>query len=69
MTSLRTMWGTSLEYIRNTFGESLALYFKAQATPHTLSYDLLDHGGVYTLSDKGKLFADGISADHFLGND
>jgi len=69
MTSLRTIWGTSLEYIRSSFGESLAVYFKAQTTPHVLSNDLLDQEGVYTLSDKGKLFADRISADLFLGND
>ncbi len=69
MTSLRTMWGTSLEYIRSSFGESLALYFKAQATPYVLSDDLLEHEGVFTLSDKGKLFADRISSDLFPGND
>ncbi|MEI8005110.1 MAG: radical SAM family heme chaperone HemW [Bacteroidota bacterium] len=69
MTSLRTMWGTRLEYIRNSFGESRALYFKAQSIPYVHSCDLLENEGIYTLSDKGKLFADRVSSDLFIGND
>jgi len=69
MTSLRTIWGTSLEHINITFGKSHAAYFKDQALPYLLNSDLIEHKGVYTLSDKGKLFADRISSDLFLEND
>jgi len=69
MTSLRTIWGTSLEHIRIIFGENLASYFKNQALPYLLSSDLLEHNGVFTLSNKGKLFADSISSDLFIDDD
>ncbi len=69
MTSLRTKWGTSLEHIRNSFGESNAAFFKDQAQKYILNSDLLENEGVFILSDKGKLFADSISSDLFLEND
>jgi oxygen-independent coproporphyrinogen-3 oxidase len=69
MTSLRTKLGISLAKIRDGFGEETASRFKIQALPYITAGDIEESDGVYTLTGKGKLFADGISAGLFLDND
>jgi oxygen-independent coproporphyrinogen-3 oxidase len=69
MISLRTIWGAHLDHIRNVFGERSASHFRDQALQYLGNSDMLEHDGVFTLSDKGKLFADKISSDLFLDND
>jgi oxygen-independent coproporphyrinogen-3 oxidase len=69
MISLRTIWGTRLDHIRNVFGERSASHFRDQALQYLGNSNMLEHDGVFTLSDKGKLFADKISSDLFLDND
>ena len=69
MVSLRTIWGVSLDHINKTFGENSALHFKTRVLKYLESEEMLEHEEIFTLSDKGKLFADKISADLFLDND
>jgi len=69
MISLRTMWGANLDHIRKEFGEIPASYFRDHAAQYLSNKDLMENDGVFTLSDKGKLFADTISSDLFLDID
>ncbi len=69
MVSLRTIWGTSLDHIKQEFGEGPASYFKDLASHFLISKDMIEHDGIFTLSENGKLFADKISSDLFLDND
>lgn len=65
MISLRTQWGCAITELRNRFGEELVLHFENEAKPYLASGDLLFADGVYTLADKGKLYADRIASDLF----
>ncbi len=69
MTSLRTIWGTNPDHIRKIFGEKAASHFMAQAHQYLENSYILEQNGIFTLSDKGKLFADRISSDLFLDTD
>lgn len=65
MTRLRTMWGISLDEVREKFGEEFLSYLLEQAKPH-LENGLLDNEeGVLHVSEKGKFLSDGIAADLF----
>lgn len=66
MVSLRTMWGSHISHITTEFGEDMASYFITQARAYILTGDIIENNGIYTLSDKGKLFTDKISSDLFL---
>lgn len=66
MTSLRTMWGVDLEYIRANFGEKYAERFKNQTKSHLLSGKMYQKGEKFILNDNGMLFADGITAEMFF---
>lgn len=66
MTSLRTMWGVDLEYIRANFGEIYAERFKNQTKSHLLSGKMYQKGEKFILNDNGMLFADGIAAEMFF---
>lgn len=63
--SLRTMWGCAATELRARFGEELLAHFENEAAPFLASGDLLFHEGVYTLADKGKLYADHIASELF----
>lgn len=66
MTSLRTMWGVDLEYIRANCGEIYAERFKNQTKSHLLSGKMYQKGEKFILNDNGMLFADGIAAEMFF---
>lgn len=66
MVSLRTMWGTDVKVIKNTFGQSYKTQFESEIKKYQISGDVEKHGDVYYLTDRGKLFADGISSDLFV---
>lgn len=66
MTSLRTIWGCDADHIGNVFGNNYRAYFIDQASKFIESQDLQSEGPKFTLTDQGKLFADGISADLFM---
>lgn len=76
MTSLRTIWGTSIDFIRTSFGEDYSKYFLKEIDLYiSTGYVTEDTpspaervGVRYYLSDKGKLIADKIASDLFKTN-
>jgi oxygen-independent coproporphyrinogen-3 oxidase len=66
MTSLRTSWGCDSEHILNVFGQHYFLHFESGVQPFLVEGKLEKKGSIYTLTKKGKLFADGIAAALFI---
>jgi len=66
MVSLRTMWGCDLGKIGREFGEGVAAGSRQSAVPFINSGDMIEKDKVLYLTDKGKLFADGIASSLFL---
>ena len=65
MTSLRTMWGIDLEYIRKNFGDEYAKKAKNILKRYVLEGKIYKKDEKYALNDNGMLFADGIAAELF----
>ncbi len=68
MTSLRTIWGCSLEKIISHFGFRISDFFRNGASRFVKQGLLMELSGVYFLTDEGKLFADRIAGELFLLN-
>ena len=66
MTSLRTIWGTSTKYILENFGESYEEYYLKQIKKHINAGSVINGKGVLQLTNRGKLFADGIASDLYI---
>jgi len=66
MTSLRTSWGCDLEHINNVFGASFSNRFVSGIEPFINEGKVLRKGNQFVLSERGKLFADGIAAELFV---
>lgn len=66
MTSLRTSWGCDIEHIRNGFGDKYVNHFLNEIQKPISEQKVVAHENVFTLTDAGKLFADGIAGDIFL---
>lgn len=66
MTSLRTLKGCDLQLLSQVAGEEATADFAKRALRYLDSGDLACENGIYRLSNQGKLFADGISADLFM---
>ncbi len=66
MTSLRTSWGCDLEHINNVFGASFSNRFVSGIEPFINERKVLRKGNQFVLSERGKLFADGIAAELFV---
>jgi len=66
MTSLRTVWGCRSKKIIDDFGFTIYDLFR-KAASLKIDQDLLKEvDGTYLLTEKGKLFADGIASDLFI---
>jgi len=65
MTSLRTIWGCSMNYLTENFSDELVRYFNVEVAKYISSKDVKEVDGIYTLTSKGKLLADGIASDLF----
>lgn len=63
LTSLRTMWGADIAYIREKFGESLSEYFLKNADRYIDSGDIESRDGKYIINEKGIFISDGIMSD------
>lgn len=63
MTSLRTIWGVSLEYIKQTFGTELWEYCRNMAAPHLESGKLNIHNNHLYLTRDGIFVSDDILSD------
>ena len=66
MTSLRTSWGCDGEHILNVFGQKYHSHFERSVQQFLLEDKLEKSGSIFTLTNKGKLFADGIAAALFI---
>jgi oxygen-independent coproporphyrinogen III oxidase len=66
MTSLRTMWGCDINKVRQEFGEEPASSIQYLASSYISKGMMTEQKGIYTLTDEGKLFADGIASDFFI---
>ncbi len=66
MTSLRTMWGLDLEKISTDFGRDYVEQTKKLIKPYIANGQLLVDDNTIKLTNKGKLFADGIAAELFV---
>ncbi len=65
LTTLRTMWGTDLEYIKNKFGSDYESYCLNEAKNYIANKDIRSEENKLFLTDKGKLFADKIASSLF----
>ena len=65
-TALRTIWGVELDYIDNQFGHEVLNYFKKQVINWENKGKIKQEKNTYTLTKKGKLYADAIASDLFI---
>lgn len=68
MTGLRTIWGVSLEKVKNDFGEQFYKYLLAQSEKHRTEDLLYIEEGKLKTTQKGKFLSDGIASDLFKIN-
>ncbi|CAM1343975.1 radical SAM family heme chaperone HemW [Tenacibaculum amylolyticum] len=68
MTGLRTIWGVSLERIRQSFGSTYLEYLKMQAQKFIAEDLLYIENETLKATRKGKFLTDGIASDLFILN-
>jgi oxygen-independent coproporphyrinogen-3 oxidase len=66
MTSLRTKWGTDLDYIKRIFGDKHLNHILEKSYQYVISGDMIREEEKIILTDKGKLISDFIMQDMFL---
>ncbi len=66
MTSLRTVEGCDLHYVKEEFGENRSRILQGSANDWSKKSLLIIQDSKMILTDEGKLFADGIAADLFF---
>tara|TARA_B110000003_G_C16638570_1_gene529297 strand:- start:1234 stop:2268 length:1035 start_codon:yes stop_codon:yes gene_type:complete len=66
LTNLRTIWGVKLSQIDILFGKKAKQYFIKQIKNWIDEKKILKKKDVFTLTNKGKLYADGITSDLFI---
>ena len=67
LTSLRTSWGCDIEHISNVFGEKYSNHFMENIETYIKENRVIRNLNSYTLTNEGKLFADGIASSLFFG--
>lgn len=68
MTSLRTIWGVSLDRVQNEFGFDYLNYLQKQANKFLDDDLLFIENGILKPTKKGKFLTDGIASDLFWVN-
>ena len=68
MTGLRTIWGVSLEKIKDNFGKKYLDYLQNQSKKHIEETLLFVENGTLKTGEKGRFLVDGIAADLFMLN-
>ena len=63
LTRIRTIWGVSIDFIQDNFGEEKSNYFKRNIKKYQSSNLVIQENGVYTLSGKGLFVSDEIMAN------
>lgn len=66
LTSLRTQWGSDLNYISKNFGRFFAEHFLLSIEKEVENLYVNKNKNIFTLTDKGKYFADRIASDLFI---
>jgi oxygen-independent coproporphyrinogen-3 oxidase len=66
ITGLRTVWGVDLDYMGNQFGIDTQQYFEQQIQNWIAQEKVKKKSNNYTLTKKGKLYADAIASDLFI---
>lgn len=65
MLSLRTKWGVDIAYISTHFGDSYRTYFLKRIERHITETTVTQMGFIFTLTPKGKFYADRVASDLF----
>ena len=65
MTGLRTVWGVSLEKIKNDFGQDYLTYLLKNAEVFLTNEKLIIENNILKTTLKGKFFCDGIASELF----
>ena len=68
MTGLRTIWGISLDRIKNEFGKTYLDYLNHQAAKFIEDHLLFVDDNIIRTTKKGKFLGDGIASDLFMLN-
>lgn len=68
MTGLRTIWGVSLEKIKNDFGDKFVEYLENQSKKYIQQELLYIENQILKTTKKGKFLSDGIASDLFMLN-
>jgi oxygen-independent coproporphyrinogen-3 oxidase len=66
LTSLRTIWGVSLNYLENNFDKMITSHFKKNSRKWIENENAILENNSLKLTNKGMLFADAISSDLFI---
>lgn len=66
LTSLRTIWGVDLEYLKANFNDDFVKTFLNQVGSYIKQESVLVKDNTYSLSEKGKLLADKIASELFV---
>ncbi len=69
MTGLRTVWGFDLNKIALNYGTNVSEKLEEQTLAIVNKGFVLNKNGIITLTNNGKLYADGIAADLFVDDD
>lgn len=65
LTSLRTIWGIDLNYLKTNFNSDFVKNFSTQIQEYIKQETVLVNDTTYTLTEKGKLLADKIASELF----
>ncbi len=65
LTSLRTIWGIDLNYLKTNFNSDFVRNFSLQIQEYISQETVIVKNNTYTLTEKGKLLADKIASELF----
>jgi oxygen-independent coproporphyrinogen-3 oxidase len=60
------MWGCDLNYLEKTFGNESSNQVLKKVEKYLEKEQMTNNNSILQLTDKGKLFADGIAAELFI---
>lgn len=66
LTSLRTIWGIDVDYLKKKFNEEYIKVFLNQVEVYLKDESMIFKNNAYILTNKGKLLADRIASDLFV---
>ena len=66
LTSLRTIWGVDLDYLSERFLENILEHFLKEIAKWIEKGYIQKKNTKYTLTQKGKAYADGVTSDLFI---